>query len=293
MSPLSTLGSRQFQAPALAASSHQTHGNSPAGTSERSALSALNPVSLSKKGIELSAQGMAKRADELGDATLDAAQNFISNFAQQIFGDAAKGATLSFDTASLSAQSGFTALAQHSEGPNGISDRAAFSLNDSSHFIGKGKITLADGQTFEFEIEVQYQSRIEAATTTRTTSTTGAAAKPDQSNPGHGALPTARVPDVDFPGGLDELFKLLGRQLQIDLPAQKQSADADADKAGTLSLRLLKLISDTTVLDQAPAKDQRAKALADAYGALPAVAAGAAPALPASLESTASTAAPT
>lgn len=276
----------------MAASSHQDHGKSPAGMPERSALSALNPVSLSQKGIELSAQGMAKRADELGDATLDLAQNFIANFAQQMFGDAAKGATLSFDTANLSVQSGITALAQHSEGPNGISDRAAFSLNDSSHFIGKGKITLADGQTFEFEIEVQYQSRIEAATT-RTTSTTGAAAKPDQSNHGHGALPTARVPDVDFPGGLDELFKLLGRQLQIDLPAQKQSADADAGKAGTLSLRLLKLISDTTVLDQAPAKNQRAKALADAYGALPVVAAGAAPALPASLENTASTAAPT
>jgi hypothetical protein len=292
MSPLSTLGSRQFQAPALAASSHQTHGKSPTGTPERSALSALNPVSLSQKGIELSAQGMAKRAEELGEATLDLAQNFISNFAQQMFGDAAKGATLSFDTASLSAQSGFTAMAQHSEGSNGISDRAAFSLNDSSHFIGKGKITLADGQTFEFEIEVQYQSRIEAATT-RTTSTTGAGAKPDQSNHGRGALPTARVPDVDFPGGLDELFKLLGRQLQIDLPAQKQSADTDAEKAGTLSLRLLKLISDTTVLDQVPAKDQRAKALADAYGALPVVAAGAAPALPAALESTASTAAPT
>jgi hypothetical protein len=287
MSPLSTLGSRQ--APALAASSHQTHGTSPAGMPERSALSALNPVSLSQKGIELSAQGMAKRADDLGDATLDLAQNFIANFAQQMFGDAAKGATLSFDTASLSVQSGFTALAQHSEGPNGISDRAAFSLNDSSHFIGKGKITLADGQTFEFEIEVQYQSRIEAATTR----TTSAASKPEQSNPGHGALPTARVPDVDFPGGLDELFKLLGRQLQIDLPAPKQSADADADQAGTLSLRLLKLISDTTALDQASAKDQRAKALADAYGALPVVAAGAAPALPASLESTASTAAPT
>ena len=286
MSPLSTLGSRQFQAPALAASAHQTHAKSPAGMPERNALSALNPVSLSQKGIELSAQGMAKRADELGDATLDLAQNFITNFAQQMFGDAAKGATLSFDMASLSAQSGFTALAQHSEGPNGISDRAAFSLNDSAHFIGKGKITLADGQTFEFEIEVQYQSRIEAATT-KTTSTTGAAAKPDQSNLGHGALPTARVPDVDFPGGLDELFKLLGRQLQIDLPAQKQSADADADKAGTLSLRLLKLISDTTALDQASAKDQRAKALADAYGASPVVVADAASALPATLESAA------
>ena len=291
MSPLSTLGSRPFQAPALAASSHQAHAKSHASTPERSALPTLNPVALSQKGMELSAQGMAERAEELGNATLDAAQNFIASFAQQMLGDGAKGATLSFDTASLSAQSGFTALAQHSEGLTGMSDRAAFSLNDSSHFIGKGKITLADGQTFDFEIEVQYQSRTEAAATS-TTSTTGAA-KPDQSNHGHGALPTARVPDVDFPGGLDELFKLLGRQLQIDLPAQKQSADADADTAGTLSLRLLKLISDTNVLDQAPAKDQRAKALADTYDALPVLAAGAAPALPASLESAESTATPT
>lgn len=290
MSQLSALGSRQFQAPALATSSPHADGKSSrAAAPLNNVLSALNPVSLSQKGLELSAQGMSKRAEELGNATLDAAQNFITTFAQQMFGDAAKGATLSFDSASLSAQSGFMAGAQHSEGPGGVRDSAAFSLNDSSHFIGKGKITLADGQTFEFEVEVQYQSKISAATST--TTSPAADTRPDR--PGHEqtGLPTARVPDVNFAGGLGELFKLLGQQLHLDLPAPAEAAGADSDKAGTLSLRLLKLISNTTVLDQSPAKDQRAKALADAYGASPVVVADAASALPATLESAASTAA--
>jgi hypothetical protein len=278
MSQLSALGSRQFQAaPNLNNDARQADAkSSTSGAPVFNGQNALDAVSLSKNALDLSTQGLSKRVDELGNATIDVAQNFMTSFAQSLFGDAAKGATLSFDEASISAQSGFAAIARHSEGPNGVSDGAAFSLNESSHFIGKGTITTADGQRFDFEIEVQYESRVEAAASR----TTGSAA-PDQSGQtpaaDQDALPSKQLPDVDFGGSLGDLFKLLGRYLQSQVSAPADaSANADAksdtstqaDQGGTLSLRLLNLINHATLLDdKATPADQRAKALADAYGA--------------------------
>jgi len=275
MSQLSALGSRQLHAPTLSNDARQADAkSSTSGAPVFNGQNALDAVSLSKNALDLSTQGLAKRADELGNATIDVAQNFMTSFAQSLFGDAAKGATLSFDEASISAQSGFAAIARHSEGPNGVSDGAAFSLNESSHFIGKGTITTADGQSFDFEIEVQYESRVEAAA-----SRTSSSAAPGQSGQtpaaDKDALPSKQLPDVDFGGNLGDLFKLLGRYLQSQVSAPADAnADANADSAkaadqgGTLSLRLLNLINHATLLDDktTPA-DQRAKALADAYGA--------------------------
>lgn len=276
MSQLSALGSRQFQAPTLSNDARQADAKSSTlGAPVFNGQNALDAVSLSKNALDLSTQGLSKRADELGNATIDVAQNFMTSFAQSLFGDAAKGATLSFDEASISAQSGFAAIARHSEGPNGVADGAAFSLNESSHFIGKGTITTADGQSFDFEIEVQYESRVEAAASRSTSS-----AAPGQSGQtpaaNKDALPSKQLPDVDFGGSLGDLFKLLGRYLQSQVSAPADAAadansNADsakqADQGGTLSLRLLNLINHATLLDdKATPADQRAKALADSYG---------------------------
>ncbi|MBC7857237.1 MAG: hypothetical protein H7Z39_00370, partial [Burkholderiaceae bacterium] len=280
MSQLSALGSRQLQAPTLSNDARQADAKSSAlstsGAPVFNGKNALDAVSLSKNALDLSTQGLSKRVDELGNATIDAAQNFMASFAQSLFGDAAKGATLSFDEASISAQSGFAAIARHSEGPNGVSDGAAFSLNESSHFIGKGTITTADGQSFEFEIEVQYESRIEAAAS-RSTSFDAPGRSGQTPAADKDVLPKRQLPDVDFGGNLGDLFKLLGRYLQSQVSAPAD-ADADAnsnadsakqaDQGGTLSLRLLNLINNATLLDdKATPADQRAKALADAYGA--------------------------
>lgn len=283
MSLLPALASRQYPA-STSSATRQADGGAGTAASAASAASALmargasDAVSLSQNGIDLSAQGMAARATDLGNTTVDAAQSFLGTFAQHLFGDAAKGATISFDSASLSANSSFAAGVQHSAGPDGSSDSAAFSLNESSHFIGKGKITTADGQSFEFEIEVQYESSLQAAATQ-----TGAADSTDSASPDDSALPTKKLPDMRFPGSLDDLFKLLGRQMQSDIMAQQSAGSDDktdqtgtgGDKAGSLSLRLLKLINNPVTLDggagasATPEQSEaaaRAKALANAYG---------------------------
>lgn len=276
MSQLSPVGTRQYQAqtPALATQPDAktrtgTKGDTADALTSRTANDA---VSLSKNGLDLSAQGLSDRTDALGNATLDVAQNFLNSFAQNLLGDAAKGASISFDSASISAESGYSALLQRSSGPNGSSTSAAFSLSESSHFIGKGKITTEDGQSFEFEIEVQYESRIEAASASQSMAAQPATGDTGSDGDGDGgALPTLQLPDMAFPGGLSDLFKLLGRQLQGDVTDpqnQKDQQAGQADKAGTLSLRLLNLVNNASLLDAVPPATQaRAKALADAYGA--------------------------
>lgn len=286
MSILPALGSRQSPSTALNNAARQAGDRGASnGADALMKRTGQDAVSLSRNAIDLSAQGMAERNDALGNATLDVAQNFLANFAQSLLGDAAKGASVSFDSASLRTASGFAGLVGHSQGPNGSADIAAFSLSESAHFIGKGKITTEDGQTFEFEIEVQYESRIEAAALSRS----GAAA--DQLGDGNDNiggkdggdardLPKVKLPDINFPGSLGDLFKLIGQQLQTDLP---DPAAKNGDKAGTLTLRMLNLVNHATLLDAADAArddaKSRAKAVADAYG-VPAPATAPTPAAP-------------
>ena len=291
MSLLPALGSRHFPAPTLGGAAAQTDSGGKAGNAGNAGASALmgrlakDAVSLSQNGIDLSAQGMSDRVAALGSATVDVAQNFMSSFTQQLLGDKASGATMSFESIDMSAQAGFAGAVQHTAGANGGSDAAAFSLSESSHFVGKGKITTADGQTFEFEVDVDYQSEIDAAAASGAAPADATAAAPssrgaDATTP----LPTLQLPDIKFPGSLNDLFKLLGQQLQSQLTAA-QPAGVDANPAGTLKLRLLNLINNSTALtakatttqDQADTQ-ARAKALADAYGATPVAAAAAAPA---------------
>lgn len=294
MSLLSNLSSHLFQAPALSSYAQpadaKTAGSNKSGTTALPAATALtsqDPVALSQQGSDLAAQTLAERANRLGSDTVDLAQSFMANFAQQLFGNAANGAKLSFDSASLSTQTGFASMAQHSQGPNGSSDLAAFSMSESSHFIGTGKITTADGQSYDFKIEVQYQAQIDAAATQGSSASTQGAPATQTGQTGQSAsssLPSAKLPDINFGGGLSDLFQLMGRQMQGTLSSASSSADSTGNgngngNGGSLGLRLLNLVNSTTPLDLSPAQ-QRAKALASAYGVAAGAAAGAAPATP-------------
>lgn len=282
MSLLSNLSSHLFQAPALASYAQpadaRTAGNKSSAAAAPPApagLTSPDPVALSKQGSDLSARTLAERAERLGNDTVDLAQNFMASFAQQLFGDAANGARLSFDSASLSTETTFAGMARHSEGPNGSRDLAAFSMSESAHFIGTGKITTADGQSYDFKIEVQYEARIDAAAARGgSAGAQDAADQSGQGQPAGAALPSARLRDIHFGGGLNDLFHLMGRQMQGTLSSASSSADGDG---GSLGLRLLNLVNSATPLDVSPAQ-QRAKALASAYGAAAGVAAPATPA---------------
>ena len=266
------------------ATSNSVSGSGTAGNSASQAVGTTGtPVSLSQSGLDLSAQGLENAATDLGNQTIDFAQNFVGSVTQALFGDAANGATISFDSASLETQAGYAAGVQQTSGADGTTNSAALSLNESSHFVGKGTITTADGQTYQFEVEVQYSASAEASAgtssqaSTASTPSTGADSDSGDST-GLSSLPTLQLPPIQFPGNLSDLFKMLGNQLQTGVPASAQSGDttstgtgsdagavagtaaaagtsdsgaATAGQGGTLSLRLLNLIQHATTLGAA------------------------------------------
>ena len=272
--PALTSGSRQPAAPTLA-------GQTPpkAGANTAAAGLAASPlmqrttqdvVALSKNGLDLSAKGLAQRTDALGNATVDAAQDFLTSMTRQWFGD---GASVAFDAVDLQAGSSVSSGSASISGANGSSRAAAFSLDENAHFVGKGKITTADGQTFDFEVEVQYQSNISAGVLEQTQEADEEASSADD-----GALPAKELPATNFAGNLHDLFKLLGQQLQSNIfNGNSSTSGKEGDLMGSLSLRLLKLVQPDKSFDAAeagkkaaastPEAQARARALAEAYGA--------------------------
>ncbi|MGX9730662.1 hypothetical protein ACWYXO_08490 [Janthinobacterium aestuarii] len=271
MSQLPALASRQPASNTLAGQQPSRTGNSATGLAGSPLMqrTAQDVVALSKNGLDLSAKGLSQRTDALGNATVDVAQDFLSNMTRQLFGD---GATVAFDSVDLQAGASFSSGSASVSGPNGSSRAAAFSLDENAHFIGKGKITTADGQTFDFEVEVQYQSNISAGVLEQTQNET-----PETPASDDGVLPAKQLSDTHFGGNLHDLFKLLGQQLQSNLyQGMSDGASAsgnDGDLAGSLSLRLLKLVQPDAVADAGkkiveatPEEQARARALALAYG---------------------------
>jgi hypothetical protein len=265
MNTLNPLGARPFQQTALPSATQQTGGsNARAHTVQN--VNSDNAVSLSSNGIDLQ-----KRVDRLGNATVDLAQNLLGSFAQQLFGDDAKGAKISFDSVSLESSSSFAAGVSHSEDASGVTDAAALSLTDNAHFLGKGTITTADGRKFDFEVEIKYQASLQAAASSSTSSSSApstASSIPSRrqqladQNPAM-PLPTIEFPDIDFPGSLADLFKLMDRTMKADV---KQ--DGSSDPQGTLSMRLLKLVDSEASLDTylPPTASDKARSVANAYG---------------------------
>ena len=269
MSQLPALASRQPAANTLAGQQPSRTGGGATGLAASPLMqrTAQDVVALSKKGLDLSAKGLSQRTDALGNATVDVAQDFLGNMTRQLFGD---GATVAFDSVALQAGSSFSSGSASVSGAGSSSRAAAFSLDENAHFIGKGKITTADGQTFDFELEVQYQSNISAGALVQTQDDAQEVPPSDDA-----ALPAKELPATTFAGNLHDLFKLLGQQLQSNL-YQGMSDGASGNNgelAGSLSLRLLKLVQpDNTAeaakktVESTPADQARARALALAYG---------------------------
>ncbi|HEX8405931.1 MAG TPA: hypothetical protein VF670_15015 [Duganella sp.] len=283
MSNLSALGARALPASYTAAT--PPNDGKPAGAlaTQKSNGAASSPLSLSSNALD-----MQKRVASVGNATIDFAQDLMSSFTQALFGDAAKGATIDFDSASLEASSSYALGVQQSAGPNGTSSLAAFSLTDSSHFIGKGTITTADGRKFDFEVEVQYDFQLDAAASQTNSGSlpqsdkvrdkaanaadNAAADKAGRpSRTGAGAdLPTVQLPNIDFAGTLADLFQLIGRDLQSALSTSddigQNGEGVDRNALRSLSLRLLNLVdSKDAGTYTAPTPADQAKSAA-AYG---------------------------
>ncbi|QKY08270.1 hypothetical protein [Janthinobacterium lividum] len=272
MSQLPALASRQPASNTLAGQQPSRTGSSATGLAASPLMqrTAQDVVALSKNGLDLSAKGLSQRTDALGNATVDVAQDFLSTMTRQLFGD---GASVAFDSVDLQAGSSFSSGSASVSGAGGGSRAAAFSLDENAHFIGKGKITTADGQTFDFEVEVQYQSNISAGVLEQTQNAAEEAGSADDAE-----LPAKELPATHFRGSLHDLFKLLGQQLQSNLyqGTSDGASGKDDGLAGSLSLRLLKLVqpdqaaetakADRKAVDATPEEQARARALALAYG---------------------------
>ncbi|MES2129744.1 MAG: hypothetical protein V4463_20925 [Pseudomonadota bacterium] len=228
MTALTALGSRPALSntlPAATQAEGATANARPASISGNGTapLPAVTPVSLSEAGIKLS-KSLTEHAEVVGDRTSGLAGDFVTSFAKQLFGDSAQGASISFDNISLDTSSSVEA-ALHG-------GTATLNLSDSAHFIGTGKIVTNDGQSFDFQVEVQYDAHITAAS-----NDAAAVSSPDVL-----ALTGRALPAISFPGGLGDLFKLLGRDLQATVPAE------NGNSGGNLSLRLLRLVNTAALL---------------------------------------------
>lgn len=264
MATIPALGARNLPATYYPASQKaETKSSNTPATQKAGDASALS--SLSNDALD-----MQKRVASLGNATVDFAQDFVNSFTQALFGDAAKGATIEFDSASLEASSSYAVGVQQTSNANGVRTLAGLSLTDSSHFLGKGTITTADGRKFEFEVEVKYDYQLSAAAGTDQS----AASKADSAKPQTvdlSDLPTVKVPNIDFPGTLADLFQLIGRDLQSALASGDGKTDQTSDNIDRntlrgLSMRLLNLVdSKNADTYTAPSAADKAKSAA-AYG---------------------------
>ncbi|QLI81898.1 hypothetical protein HZU75_10295 [Chitinibacter fontanus] len=177
-----------------------------------------------------------QRVTQLGKNTLDLAQNLLGSFASQLLGDSAKGMQVSFSDVELSASSEANmSLSQRSSGTSS-SQSASFNLNDRSSFVGKGTITTADGQRFEFELEVSYESRQSATYTQQTTQTNSI---PPQQRDKPNTSPQTDGTKLNYQGIAADLLQSLSAE-PIRLPF-KNNSDETTPREGDLALKLLNL----------------------------------------------------
>ncbi|WP_154668233.1 hypothetical protein [Pseudoduganella violaceinigra] len=254
MNPLNSIGPRQYQNTSLSPALQQPDGKATHANAVKDVNSG-SAVSLSSNAVDLQ-----KRVDQLGNRTVDMAQNLIGSFAKSLLGDNAKGAKIAFDSVELESNASFAAGALHAEGADGVTDALGFSLSENSHFLGKGTITTADGRKLSFEVEIQYEARATAAAASSVP-----ARRQDQfdKNPAM-PLPEVEFPDIDFPGSLADLFRLMDRN--ISATVQQEDGQGKDSDAGNLTMRLLKLVDAESPLDAALPANASDKA--KAYGRL-------------------------
>ncbi|KQV46103.1 MULTISPECIES: hypothetical protein [unclassified Duganella] len=254
MNPLNSIGPRQYQNTSTSPATSQAESKPSRANAVRD-VNADSAVSLSSNAVDLQ-----KRVDQLGNRTVDMAQDLIGSFAKSLLGDNAKGAKISFDSVALESNASFAAGALHAEGADGVTDAFGFSLSENSHFLGKGTITTADGRKLSFEVEIQYEATMSAGAAS---SVPGRRQDQAGQNPAM-PLPEVEFPDIDFPGSLADLFRLMDRNISATLKQQdEQGQESDA---GNLTMRLLKLVDSESSLDTyLPAN---ASEKAKAYGRL-------------------------
>jgi hypothetical protein len=222
-----------------------------------SSTSASERINKTPQNTNSQPSKIEQRVTQLGKNTLDLAQNLLSSFASQLLGDSAKGMEVSFSDIELSASSEASmSLSQRSNSTSSLQS-ASFSLNDRSSFVGKGTITTADGQRFEFELEISYESRQSATYTQQTTQTSQT---PTQQRDEPDTTPQTDGTKLNYQGIAADLLQSLSAE-PIPLPF-KSNSDEATPREGDLVLKLLNLAGGDRYLNwfgaSEPAVDQTA-----------------------------------
>lgn len=210
--------------------------------------------------ITLSSRGLAALAGQPGGGIAGAAQQFATDVAKALFGHAQVG----FDTFSLSAEASMAAGAAQATGAN--IGASSLKPGENAHFIGTGQVVTAGGETCQFELEVSYQAGVQADSAQAAPRARGVA-RPDTL-----ALNGRQLPAIEYPGSLEDLYKLLERTLQGSV-----SGSGSGAQGGNLALRLQRLVNSAALLAPRPANGEpqstpadRSKAVANSYGSAPA-----------------------
>lgn len=225
-------------------------------------LQTVDPVGLQDAVVSISHQGLQSGGAGLARSTSESAQSFMNTFARQLFGDEASTASVAYNLkAGFVAGSGTAGAAAQLPALDG-----AFDLSRAASFTGVGQINTDDGRSFDFELKVKYTPKNESAEL-KLRSERPAIEMPDVL-----VLTGKPLPEIRFPGSLDDLYKLLSRELRTEVSTG--SGSNTAVRSGDLTLRLQRLVDRAALLaprarpdDPEISPTDRARALAQTYGA--------------------------
>ena len=222
----------------------------PASGNMPAALPTVDPVRSRDDVVSLSKQAIQARGNDLAASTSDSAQSFVGGIAKTMFGELAETRTVAYKLGSLKSGVGAPGAADQN-----VRD-VSLDLKEDASFIGTGQINTQDGRTLDFEVAVKYKANTEEQTL---------AAKQRIEMPDVLVLTGKPLPAIEFPGSLNDLFKLLSRELRTDV--------SGGEGSGNMTLRLQRLVDSAALLaprvradDPAASAAERAKAVATTYG---------------------------
>ncbi len=221
-------------------------------------LPTVDPVGPNEDVVSISRQGLQAPTGP-ARSTSENAQSFMNTFARRLFGGEANTASVAYNLSSFS--SAISDAAPASSG--GTVRSTALALDQRASFTGIGQIDTEEGRSFNFELKVKYEPNPD-------TVSAAARSEPVFETPDVLVLTGKPLPEIQFPGSLDDLFKLLSRELRTEV------SGAVSDASGELTLRLMRLVDRAALLaprarpdDPEATSADRAKAVASTYGSAP------------------------
>jgi hypothetical protein len=240
----------------------------PASGNLAAALPKVDPATFQDDVVSLSSEAL-QGASGLAKSTSESAQNFMETFAKRLFGDATAISKVAYNMTSFSSSTSMSAASMEASGAGGTVRASAFDLSQSMSFTGTGQIVTDDGRSFDFELSVKYEAKVEASSAQMFN-------KPQTlESPDVMVLTGKPLPAIKFPGGLDDLFKLLSRELRTTV--SDGDGKSGSENSGELTLRLMRLVDRAALLAPRARPDdpeitplERNKALASSYATAPA-----------------------